>query len=175
MPDSERLHMLWPLDSIYRTEISARDIWLIHTERTRRGDAVGRNRTGVLEFAVLGLLHRAPMHGYELRKQLRMLLGTFRALSYGTLYPFLNRTCSPRAVPPRGRTTSSASTSHSSARQGPTSGCGYSKAGAAASKSGWKRCGRRSRAPGNGLIVTRSSFSGTALSRWSARCAGSTS
>ncbi|MFF9667574.1 PadR family transcriptional regulator, partial [Streptomyces althioticus] len=24
-------------------------------------------RSGVLEFAVLGLLHDAPMHGYELR------------------------------------------------------------------------------------------------------------
>jgi DNA-binding PadR family transcriptional regulator len=52
---------------------------------------VGRNRTGVLEFAVLGLLHRRPMHGYELSKQLNMLLGTFRALSYGTLYPCLNK------------------------------------------------------------------------------------
>ena len=44
---------------------------------------MGRNRTAVLEFAVLGLLHRTPMHGYELSKQLNMLLGTFRALSYG--------------------------------------------------------------------------------------------
>jgi DNA-binding PadR family transcriptional regulator len=52
---------------------------------------VGRNRTAVLEFAVLGLLHRTPMHGYELSKQLNMLLGTFRALSYGTLYPCLNK------------------------------------------------------------------------------------
>src|SRR6202042_3340796 len=56
-----------------------------------RGDAVGRNRTGVLEFAVLGLLYRTPMHGYELSKQLNMLLGTFRALSYGTLYPCLTK------------------------------------------------------------------------------------
>src|SRR5579863_3099608 len=56
-----------------------------------RRDAVGRNRTGVLEFAVLGLLYRTPMHGYELSKQLNMLLGTFRALSYGTLYPCLNK------------------------------------------------------------------------------------
>ena len=31
------------------------------------------------------------MHGYELSKQLNMLLGTFRALSYGTLYPCLNK------------------------------------------------------------------------------------
>src|SRR6202042_684018 len=54
-------------------------------------DAVGRNRTAVLEFAVLGLLHRAPMHGYELSKQLNMVLGTFRALSYGTLYPCLTK------------------------------------------------------------------------------------
>jgi DNA-binding PadR family transcriptional regulator len=52
---------------------------------------VGRNRTGVLEFAVLGLLHRNPMHGYELSKQLNVVLGTFRALSYGTLYPCLNK------------------------------------------------------------------------------------
>ena len=52
---------------------------------------MGRNRTGVLEFAVLGLLHRTPMHGYELSKQLNSLLGAFRALSYGTLYPCLNK------------------------------------------------------------------------------------
>ena len=29
------------------------------------------------------------MHGYELRKRLNAVLGTFRALSYGTLYPCL--------------------------------------------------------------------------------------
>jgi DNA-binding PadR family transcriptional regulator len=50
---------------------------------------VGRNRSGVLELALLGLLHRAPMHGYELRRQLSSLLGTFRALSFGSLYPCL--------------------------------------------------------------------------------------
>jgi DNA-binding PadR family transcriptional regulator len=52
---------------------------------------MGRNRTAVLEFAVLGLLHRTPMHGYELSKQLNLVLGTFRALSYGTLYPCLTK------------------------------------------------------------------------------------
>ena len=52
---------------------------------------MGRNRSGVLEFAVLGLLHRTPMHGYELSKQLNSLLGAFRALSYGTLYPCLTK------------------------------------------------------------------------------------
>ena len=46
-------------------------------------------RTDVLELAVLGLLHESPMHGYELRKRLNGVLGAFRALSYGTLYPCL--------------------------------------------------------------------------------------
>jgi DNA-binding PadR family transcriptional regulator len=46
-------------------------------------------RSGVLELAVLGLLHESPMHGYELRKRLNTLLGTFRAISYGSLYPCL--------------------------------------------------------------------------------------
>jgi DNA-binding PadR family transcriptional regulator len=46
-------------------------------------------RADVLELAVLGLLHESPMHGYELRKRLNAVLGTFRALSYGTLYPCL--------------------------------------------------------------------------------------
>ena len=48
---------------------------------TRRGE--------LLDFAVLGLLHESPMHGYELRKRLNAALGAFRALSYGTLYPCL--------------------------------------------------------------------------------------
>jgi DNA-binding PadR family transcriptional regulator len=51
---------------------------------------VGRNRSGVLELAVLGLLHGTPMHGYELRKRLYTVLGAFRALSYGSLYPCLH-------------------------------------------------------------------------------------
>jgi DNA-binding PadR family transcriptional regulator len=46
-------------------------------------------RSDLLEFAVLGLLHETPMHGYELRKRLNAALGAFRALSYGTLYPCL--------------------------------------------------------------------------------------
>jgi DNA-binding PadR family transcriptional regulator len=46
-------------------------------------------RSGVLEFAILGLLHDAPMHGYELRKRLNAVMGTFRAISYGSLYPAL--------------------------------------------------------------------------------------
>lgn len=46
-------------------------------------------RSDVLELAVLGLLHEGPKHGYELRKQLNSMLGTFRAISYGSLYPAL--------------------------------------------------------------------------------------
>jgi DNA-binding PadR family transcriptional regulator len=46
-------------------------------------------RAEVLELAVLGLLHEAPMHGYELRKRLNGMLGWNRAFSYGTLYPCL--------------------------------------------------------------------------------------
>lgn len=45
----------------------------------------------MLELAILGLLHEAPMHGYELRKRLTGLLGPFRAFSYGSLYPTLRR------------------------------------------------------------------------------------
>ena len=45
----------------------------------------------MLEMAVLGLLHDAPMHGYELRKRLNSMLGAFRAFSCGTLYPTLRR------------------------------------------------------------------------------------
>jgi len=50
---------------------------------TRRGDT--------LELAVLGLLHETPMHGYELRKRLNIVLGWGRMLSYGSLYPALKK------------------------------------------------------------------------------------
>jgi DNA-binding PadR family transcriptional regulator len=46
-------------------------------------------RPGVLEFAVLGILHEGPMHGYQLRKRCNAVLGSFRAFSYGSLYPCL--------------------------------------------------------------------------------------
>src|SRR5580765_2023477 len=58
-----------------------------------RGDTSFRDRreSRMLEIAVLGLLNDSPMHGYELRKRLATLLGTFRAFSYGSLYPTLRR------------------------------------------------------------------------------------
>jgi DNA-binding PadR family transcriptional regulator len=60
------------------------------TSRSEGTDHV-RTRTGVLELAVLGLLHDTPMHGYELRKRLTAILGWGRTLSYGSLYPCLKQ------------------------------------------------------------------------------------
>lgn len=45
----------------------------------------------VLTFAILGILERSPLHGYQIRKRLGTELGPFRALSYGSLYPALKR------------------------------------------------------------------------------------
>lgn len=44
-----------------------------------------------MDLAVLGLLKESPLHGYQLRKQLNASLGSFRAFSYGSLYPCLRR------------------------------------------------------------------------------------
>src|SRR5829696_3094592 len=68
---------------MYRTDIVATPIVVARTVPCRE--------VSVIEFAVLGLLHEAPMHGYELRKRLTGLLGAFRAFSYGSLYPTLRR------------------------------------------------------------------------------------
>jgi DNA-binding PadR family transcriptional regulator len=45
----------------------------------------------VYELALLGVLAESPMHGYELRKRLTATLGSFRAFSFGSLYPTLRR------------------------------------------------------------------------------------
>ncbi|MPR00358.1 PadR family transcriptional regulator [Modestobacter sp. I12A-02628] len=45
----------------------------------------------MLEFAILGLLQQAPVHGYELRKELATVLGGRRSISFGSLYPALKR------------------------------------------------------------------------------------
>jgi DNA-binding PadR family transcriptional regulator len=47
-------------------------------------------KSGVLDLAVLGLLHESPLHGYELSKRLKGVLGPLRAISYGSLYPCLS-------------------------------------------------------------------------------------
>jgi len=82
---------------------------------------VGGNRSGVLELAVLGLLHETPMHGYELRKRLNALLGTFRAFGYGSLYPCLKELLaqgliaedSPAGTRPAGPSRAGGQTRHS--------------------------------------------------------------
>jgi DNA-binding PadR family transcriptional regulator len=55
-------------------------------------------RSDVLTLAVLGLLHESPMHGYELRKRLNAMLGSFRAFSYGSLYPCLKELLAKRWI-----------------------------------------------------------------------------
>jgi DNA-binding PadR family transcriptional regulator len=63
----------------------------VYGEDVPRTDRPQSRRAALLEFAVLGLLHDGPLHGYELRKRLTTALGIFRALSYGSLYPALGR------------------------------------------------------------------------------------
>lgn len=46
---------------------------------------------GVLETAILGLLVEQDLHGYELKKRLARLLGPWSSVSFGSLYPALNR------------------------------------------------------------------------------------
>jgi DNA-binding PadR family transcriptional regulator len=58
-----------------------------------------------VEFAILGLLHEGPMHGYELRKQLATKLGAIRAaIGYGTLYPTLRRLQAAKLITEAGET-----------------------------------------------------------------------
>lgn len=44
-----------------------------------------------LDLAVLGTLAEQPLHGYELKKRLADLLGPWSSVSFGSLYPALNR------------------------------------------------------------------------------------
>ncbi len=45
----------------------------------------------MLELAILGLLENQALHGYEIRKRLRDELGLVSNVSFGSLYPALNR------------------------------------------------------------------------------------
>jgi DNA-binding PadR family transcriptional regulator len=45
----------------------------------------------VIELAILGLLKEQDLHGYELKKRLRELLGPLSSVSFGSLYPALAR------------------------------------------------------------------------------------
>jgi DNA-binding PadR family transcriptional regulator len=46
---------------------------------------------GMFELAVLGVLREGDLHGYELRKRVRELLGPGSSVSFGSLYPALAR------------------------------------------------------------------------------------
>lgn len=45
----------------------------------------------MIELAILGLLKEQELHGYELKKRLRELLGPLSSVSFGSLYPALAR------------------------------------------------------------------------------------
>src|SRR5436305_1983689 len=45
----------------------------------------------LLELAILGLLKEQELHGYELKKRLTEALGQLSGVSFGSLYPALNR------------------------------------------------------------------------------------
>jgi len=45
----------------------------------------------VIELAILGVLTDADLHGYELKKRLREVLGPLSSVSFGSLYPALAR------------------------------------------------------------------------------------
>ena len=76
-----------PIDygSIYRMDI------YLGIQPDTRGEGQMRSRSESLEFALLGLLSQAPLHGYELRKRIQTIFGPFRALSFSVLYPQLRR------------------------------------------------------------------------------------
>jgi DNA-binding PadR family transcriptional regulator len=67
-----------------------RDVTGFGPDRLEEAALVPR-KGATLELAVLGLLQESPLHGYELRKRLNLLLGWTRLLSYGSLYPALKR------------------------------------------------------------------------------------
>ena len=52
----------------------------------------------MLELAILGVLKEQELHGYELKKRLGETLGALSSVSFGSLYPALNRLESAGAV-----------------------------------------------------------------------------
>lgn len=50
-----------------------------------------RQNAGMLELAILGFLHDAPLHGYELRKRITALTGHVKPVAESTLYPAIKR------------------------------------------------------------------------------------
>src|SRR5207302_1248181 len=73
---------------VARGRLASSDVSVRYIAASGQGDDVAK-RSGVLELAVLGLLHESPLHGYELRKRLSALFGPVRRISFGSLYPCL--------------------------------------------------------------------------------------
>jgi DNA-binding PadR family transcriptional regulator len=96
----------------------------------------------VLEFAVLGLLHEAPMHGYVLRKRLHETLGPFRTFSYGSLYPTLRRLQRAGLIVEEPAEVGMAGTTESATATPATSGQAKA-AGRQQNRSGWGRRAKR--------------------------------
>jgi DNA-binding PadR family transcriptional regulator len=45
----------------------------------------------MLELSALGLLQRQPLHGYRLKQQLELFMGSCISVNYGAIYPLLKR------------------------------------------------------------------------------------
>lgn len=45
----------------------------------------------MLELSALGLLQRQPLHGYRLKQQLEVFMGSCISVNYGAIYPLLKR------------------------------------------------------------------------------------
>lgn len=45
----------------------------------------------MLEIATLGILLRQPVHGYRLKQQLELFMGSCISVNYGSIYPLLRR------------------------------------------------------------------------------------
>lgn len=45
----------------------------------------------MLELSALGLLQREPLHGYRLKQQLELFMGSCMSVNYGAIYPLLHR------------------------------------------------------------------------------------
>ncbi|MFP4219199.1 MAG: PadR family transcriptional regulator [Phormidium sp.] len=45
----------------------------------------------MLELSALGLLQREPLHGYRLKQELELFMGSCMSVNYGAIYPLLHR------------------------------------------------------------------------------------
>ena len=55
------------------------------------GKSVYARKYGIYELFVLGELMDGPHHGYELREILSRMMGPFRHISWGVLYPLIRQ------------------------------------------------------------------------------------